>query len=115
MRGPLALSWKKAGALSIRSDTAELSQLRHSYAVSALALDFLGCDLVYIDECSVNTGILRKYCWGKIAKPSTVFHQDKEPSLTVIAAVSKLGLIHMVVNKKTTNSAVFIDFCSSLK
>ena len=92
-----------------------MRQLRTFYSRVTLALDFTGYTLIYIDECSVSTSILRHYCWAPKSEECTVFHLDKEASITVTAAVTKDRLVHMEVRQKSTTAEIFMEFLKDLK
>ena len=99
----------------MRTNTRDLDHIRHVYALVTLPLfDVYQHDIVFIDECSVNAGMVRNYAWAKVRAPATILHQDKKDSLTVIVAVTRHGVIHIDIRSDTTTSIVFQDYLVEL-
>ena len=98
MVGPMRLSWKRGSALNMRQSLPSLAMSRVTYARFVTCLMSLyEIDLVYMDECSINATMVRKYGWTKKNTKMKLLHTDRETSLAVIVAVSRRGLVHILV------------------
>jgi hypothetical protein len=58
-------------------------------------LSHINYEIVFIDEYSVATDIIKPYSWQLIGKEEFIFLQGKTKAIKVIFALTKNKLVHM--------------------
>ena len=106
----------------VRSDTrpppvltAGHREKRVMFARLMLGLYTFPLDFVYIDEYSMKADDVKPYSWKRAGEQHALIVPHAGRSYGMMAAVTKMGLVHLKVRTETNKARDFIAFLSELK
>lgn len=80
-----------------------------------LCFSFLEIPIVFVDEYSLSEQSLKRYNWIKKGEDDYLVTDKQKKSFTVIAAVDRLGIVHIDILLGPVNSKVFSAFITTLE
>ena len=112
--GPKLVFVDDSESLETFSFRKNVQKINRDFASMLLLLDLLGVFAVFIDEYAVNNHTTHQYTWVERGKGAFIVKGDRKKSITVTAAVSKAGLLHIQVNEDSNNAEAFVTFMEEL-
>jgi hypothetical protein len=110
MKKCLHLSYVKLSLRTTKVLSREHLERKRDVAKVLLGLDALSYDIVAVDEFSVDTRLTRPYAWCQKGSVQYLVTEHRGNAWSGILAMTKKGLVHVMVQRGTVNAEVFVAY-----